>query len=72
MKTATVPNWTSLMSPVENQNENENGPLCGVYAACAVLEGLLHMQNGSINCGIDLDEWHLKYQGLQTAGQVFN
>ena len=51
LKTLTVPDWKSLMSPIENQ-ECQN---CWAHAATGVAEGVLHYRYGS-NFGIDQDE----------------
>ncbi len=53
-KALAVPDWKSLMSPIE-QAECSN---CWAHAATGVVEGLLHYLHGS-NIGIDLDEWHI-------------
>lgn len=51
-KIATIPDWKSLMSPIENQGGCGN---CWAHSATGVVEGLLHNLHGS-NVGIDLDE----------------
>jgi hypothetical protein len=53
-KTETIPNWRGMMSDVEVQDSNNS---CWVHAATGIVEGQLHILNGSkIGNGIDLNE----------------
>jgi hypothetical protein len=68
-KTATIPNWKSMMSPVENQGSNCGS--CWAHAATGVVEGQLHILKGS-NIGIDLDDRHCPTIALQVVHSRLN
>jgi hypothetical protein len=59
-KITTIPNWRSMMSPVESQNEESCPYSCWTHAATGVTEGQLHISIGS-NIGIDLNEMDILY-----------
>jgi len=63
-KALVVPDWKSLMSPIENQGSCKN---CWAHAATGVTEGLLHYLHGS-NVGIDLDELSIVYNSSCSDG----
>ena len=59
-RTETIPNWRGMMSPVENQNDDQCSLDCWAHAATGATEGQLHILLSS-NIGINLDENDIFY-----------